>query len=90
MTFTITDSGHGIATGDLSHLFDPLFRGDTSRNSETGGAGLGLTIARRILRAHGGDLTAANGPAGGALFTGTLPVATSVHAPAPAAATAGT
>ncbi|MDQ2743899.1 MAG: HAMP domain-containing histidine kinase [Chloroflexota bacterium] len=90
VTFTIADSGQGIAAGDLSHLFDPLFRADTSRNSETGGAGLGLTIARRILRAHGGDLSAANGPAGGARFTGTLLIATGDQAPTPAAAMAGT
>jgi signal transduction histidine kinase len=71
--FTVADSGPGIAAHDLPHLFTPLYRGETSRNRQTGGAGLGLAIARRILRAHGGDLTAANAPAGGALFTGTLP-----------------
>src|SRR5690606_31615026 len=69
-TFTVDDSGPGIAPQDLPHLFDPLYRGDPSRNPETGGVGLGLSIARRILRAHGGDLTAANRPEGGARFTG--------------------
>jgi signal transduction histidine kinase len=73
--FTVADSGPGIPPGDLPHLFTPLFRGETSRNRRTGGAGLGLTIARRILQAHGGDLTAANGATGGALFTGELPSA---------------
>jgi signal transduction histidine kinase len=73
VTFTVSDSGPGIATADLPHLFTPLFRGEASRNRRTGGAGLGLTIARRLLRAHGGDLTAANGRGGGAVFTGTLP-----------------
>ncbi|MGH2345613.1 MAG: sensor histidine kinase, partial [Chloroflexota bacterium] len=71
--FTVADSGPGIAAHDLPHLFTPLYRGETSRNRQTGGAGLGLAIARRILRAHGGDLTAANASVGGALFTGTLP-----------------
>ncbi len=74
-TFTVTDTGPGIAPHDLPHLFEPLYRGETSRNRATGGAGLGLTIARRIVRAHGGDLTAANLAGGGAVFTGWLPLA---------------
>ena len=71
--FSVVDSGPGIPEGDLPQLFTPLFRGETSRNRRTGGAGLGLTIARRLLRAHGGDLTAANAPGRGAAFTGSLP-----------------
>jgi signal transduction histidine kinase len=77
--FAVADSGSGIAAHDLPHLFKPLYRGETSRNRQTGGAGLGLAIARRILRAHGGDLSAANSPAGGAVFIGTLPA--TVHTP---------
>ncbi len=76
LIFAVEDSGPGIAAHDLPHVFTPLYRGETSRNRQTGGAGLGLTIARRILRAHGGDLVAANAGAGGALFTATLPAAT--------------
>jgi signal transduction histidine kinase len=71
--FTIEDSGPGIAPHDLPHLFTPLYRGEPSRNRLTGGTGLGLTIALRILQAHGGNLTAANRAAGGAMFTGILP-----------------
>ena len=74
LTFTIADTGPGIAADDLPHLFDPLYRGEASRNRDTGGAGLGLAIARRILRAHGGDLVAANRDVGGAEFTGWLPL----------------
>lgn len=73
--FTIMDAGPGIAPTDLPQLFTPLYRGDSSRNRRTGGAGLGLSIAQRILRAHGGDLTAANMLSGGAVFTGSLRVA---------------
>ena len=73
LLFTITDTGPGIASFDLPHIFTPLYRGDPSRNRRTGGAGLGLSIAQRILRAHGGDLTAANAVCGGAVFTGSLP-----------------
>jgi signal transduction histidine kinase len=71
--FTITDTGPGIAPGSLAHVFTPLYRGEASRNRQTGGVGLGLTIARRILVAHGGDLTVANAPSSGAQFTGWLP-----------------
>jgi signal transduction histidine kinase len=73
VAFTVTDTGPGIASDDLPKLFTPLFRGEASRNRQTGGAGLGLAISRRILRTHGGDLTAANRAGGGAIFTGTLP-----------------
>lgn len=71
--FSVIDTGPGIPPADLPHLFDPLFRGEESRNRRTGGAGLGLTIAHRILIAHGGELTARNGTPHGAIFTGTLP-----------------
>jgi signal transduction histidine kinase len=71
--FAVTDTGPGIPAHDLPHLFTPLYRGESSRNRRTGGAGLGLATARRILLAHGGDLTARNAPTGGAVFTGRLP-----------------
>lgn len=88
--FAVEDSGPGIPAHDLPHLFTPLYRGEASRNRQTGGAGLGLAISRRILRAHNGDLTAANAPSGGAAFTGTLPTARRDTAPlhSPADATA--
>jgi len=79
---TVADSGPGIAAHDLPHIFTPLYRGETSRNRQTGGAGLGLAIARRILTAHGGDLTAANNPTGGAIFTATLPAPSRAFTPA--------
>ncbi len=72
VVFTITDTGPGIAPADLPHLFTPLYRGDPSRNQNTGSAGLGLTIAQRILHGHGGDLTVKNAVHGGAIFTGSL------------------
>ena len=65
----VADTGPGIAPSDLPHLFSPLYRGEASRNRRTGGTGLGLTIANRIMLAHGGELQAENGPAGGAVFT---------------------
>jgi signal transduction histidine kinase len=73
--FVVADDGPGIALADLPHVFEPLYRGEASRNRATGGAGLGLAVAQRILRVHGGSLGAANGAYGGAEFTGWLPVA---------------
>jgi Osmosensitive K+ channel histidine kinase len=72
--FAIRDSGLGFAPDELEQVFEPLFRGEKSRNRSTGGAGLGLTIARRIIRRHGGELTAGNDPFGGAVVSGWIPV----------------
>jgi signal transduction histidine kinase len=73
VVFSIADDGPGIPAEDLPNLFTPLFRGESSRNRKTGGAGLGLTIARNILTAHGGTLTARNRTPHGAIFIGSLP-----------------
>ena len=53
---SITDDGAGIDVADLSHIFNHLYRADQSRNRRTGGAGLGLTIARAIIEAHDGAI----------------------------------
>src|SRR5260221_14474536 len=53
LVFAVEDTGPGIAADDLPRLFTPLYRGEASRNRQTGGAGLGLAISRRILQAHG-------------------------------------
>jgi signal transduction histidine kinase len=66
----VADTGPGISPADLPHIFDRFYRGDPSR-SETG-AGLGLSFARAVARAHGGDVTAASKGEGG-IFTVTLP-----------------
>lgn len=73
VTITVTDSGPGFAEQDLPHVFEPLYRAESSRNRKTGGAGLGLTIAHRIVTAHGGTLTAGNAAGGGAEVVITLP-----------------
>jgi signal transduction histidine kinase len=73
--FEVLDDGPGIAPGDLPHLFEPLFRADRTRNSATGGAGLGLAIVQRLTAAHGGDVVAENRPEGGARFVVRFPSA---------------
>jgi len=70
----IEDDGPGIRPADMDRAFEPFHRGEPSRNRETGGVGLGLPIARNIMRAHGGDVTLLNRPSGGLKATVTLPV----------------
>jgi signal transduction histidine kinase len=70
----IEDEGPGIGPAEMERVFEPFHRGEPSRNRETGGVGLGLPIARNILRAHGGDITLANRVTGGIKATVTLPV----------------
>ena len=69
----IEDDGPGIPNEELERVFEPFHRVETSRNRETGGVGLGLPIARNILRAHGGDVTLTNRQPAGARATVTLP-----------------
>ena len=61
----IDDEGPGIPPGDLARMMEPFARGEASRNRSTGGAGLGLAIARAIAVQHGGRLVLANRPEGG-------------------------
>jgi signal transduction histidine kinase len=79
----IRDRGPGIPEGELERVFDPFYRLERSRNRETGGTGLGLTIARNIARAHGGELVLQNLPQGGLEAVVRLPRGTSAaHKPA--------
>ncbi len=70
----IDDNGPGIAVPEMEAVFEPFRRLETSRNRETGGSGLGLSIARNILRAHGGDILLSNLPGKGLRASVTLPV----------------
>jgi len=71
----VTDSGKGIPPEALARVFDRFYRVDTSRQVRTGGSGLGLTIVRAIVEAHGGTIRAENAPHGGARFIFSLPIA---------------
>jgi signal transduction histidine kinase len=69
----VRDQGPGIAEAELERVFEPFYRVEASRNRATGGSGLGLTIARNIARAHGGDLVVKNRAGGGLEAVLTLP-----------------
>jgi signal transduction histidine kinase len=71
----VRDDGPGIPDRDMSNLFEPFYRVDRSRSKKTGGYGLGLSISKRIVEAHGGTIAAENNPTRGALFVVTLPKA---------------
>jgi len=70
----VHDSGPGIPPESLPYIFGRFYRVDKSRTRLEGGSGLGLSIARQLARAHGGNLTVANHPSGGAVFTLILPL----------------
>ncbi len=71
---TIEDDGPGIPSEQIEQMFQPFQRMEESRSRETGGVGLGLPIARNILRAHGGDVVLENRETGGLRARVTLPV----------------
>jgi len=64
----VSDDGPGIPEPDLPNLFEPFYRVDRSRSRKTGGYGLGLSICKRIMEAHGGSISVANNPGRGASF----------------------
>lgn len=69
----IADSGPGIPEEDLGHVFERFYRSQPSRARSSGGVGLGLSIVKAIVTAHGGEVQAANSAEGGAVFTVRLP-----------------
>lgn len=71
--FKIADAGPGIPPAELERVFEPFYRLEASRNRDTGGAGLGLSIARDIAHTHGGQLTLANRTGGGLEATLVIP-----------------
>lgn len=77
-TIEIADNGPGMSAEMLERAFDPFERGEPSRNRETGGAGLGLAIARAIAAGHGGMVALANREGSGLVATVKLPIANTV------------
>jgi two-component system OmpR family sensor kinase len=72
---SVSDTGEGIPAEDLPHIFERFYRVDKSRARATGGSGLGLTIARRLVEAHGGKITVQSELGKGSRFSFTLPIA---------------
>ncbi len=74
---SVADNGEGIPAEDLPFIFERFYRVDKSRTRATGGTGLGLTITRRLVEAHGGRIDVRSQPGQGSTFTFSLPVAKS-------------
>lgn len=70
---TVRDTGDGISPEDLPHVLERFWRAEKSRSRRTGGSGLGLSIVRQFVEAHGGTVTVGNTPGSGAVFTVRLP-----------------
>jgi two-component system, OmpR family, sensor histidine kinase BaeS len=89
LALVVADTGEGITPEHLPQIFERFYRGDTARDRDHGGSGIGLAIARALVEAHGGTLTAASdGPGRGAAFTADLPRHHRPLADAPGGATA--
>jgi len=71
---SVFDTGEGIRAEDLPHIFEQFYRGEKSRSRATGGAGLGLAIARGIILAHGGEISVESSPSQGTRFIFTIPL----------------
>lgn len=69
----VVDTGVGIPKSDQPHIFDRFYRVDKSRSRHTGGTGLGLTIAKEIIEAHGGEISMKSKEGAGSVFTIVLP-----------------
>ncbi len=74
LLITIEDDGPGIAAAERERVFEPFVRLDESRNTETGGIGLGLAIARTLIHAHGGEIALGEAEGGGLKVTVRLPL----------------
>lgn len=80
VAFEIVDRGIGMSAEELERAFTPFWRSDSSRTRRTGGVGLGLALARRIARAHGGDVTLDSAPGRGTIARIDVPFVASIVA----------
>jgi len=73
LRITVSDRGPGIPEEARERVLAPFYRLEASRSRDTGGTGLGLAVARSIVRRHGGDITLGDRPGGGLVVSVSLP-----------------
>ena len=83
--FEVRDRGMGVSDDDLPRIFSAFFRGERSRSRGTGGVGLGLTLAKRIIEAHGGSIEVESAVGQGSTFRAYLPLTASARPNNPSA-----
>ena len=79
----IHDQGEGIPSREIPHLFDPFFRGERARQTQTQGSGLGLSLVKQVVEAHGGEIDVSSTPGTGSTFVVELPVIDNSEASSP-------
>ena len=72
VTLAVSDTGPGVPNSERKNIFDRFYRADNGMTRETTGAGIGLSIVKHIVEAHGGTITVASREGGGAVFEVTL------------------
>ena len=72
---SVADHGPGLVAEDVNRIFEPFYRADPSRSRDSGGSGLGLSIVRAVVTAHGGQVQVRETDGGGATFEVELPLA---------------
>jgi signal transduction histidine kinase len=73
LALKVIDQGQGISQDDMTSIFDPFYRSDKARSHEAGGFGLGLSICKAIVEAHGGSISVVSQITKGSVFTISLP-----------------
>lgn len=70
----IIDEGKGIAEQDINHIFELFYRGEEARKNQVRGSGIGLSLVKKIIDAHQGNISLKSEPGKGSIFSITLPV----------------
>ncbi len=79
----VHDDGDGIPSKEIPHLFEPFFRGERARRTQIQGSGLGLSLVKQVVEAHGGSIDVVSTPGAGSTFMVQLPIADDAESPDP-------